>query len=87
MLTLEQCHKNYDEEQKLIDYKKPFYYDKFGTKYTIKDKHALWEEMADMEEKGLDCYSLQMQIRKYEIQTKELKATIRKQKIKLKSIK
>ena len=36
--------------------------------------------MAGTEEKGLDCYSLQMQIRKYEIQTKELKAIIRKQK-------
>jgi hypothetical protein len=79
----EQILKEYDEEQKLIDYKKPFYYDKFGTKYTIKDKHALWEDMADGEEKGLDCYSLQMQIRKYEIQTKELKATIRKLKKKV----
>jgi hypothetical protein len=84
MLTLkEQIHKDYLEEQKLIDYKKPFYYNKFGTKYTIKDNHALSQEMASMEEKGLDCYSLQMQIRKYEIQTKELKATIRKQKRKL----
>jgi hypothetical protein len=61
-----EAHEAYEKEQKLIDYTKPFYYDKFGTKYTVKDSHALWEEMATSEEKGLDCYELQMQIRELE---------------------